>query len=141
MKKILLALTLLCLSVGAFAQSDSLVKVKPNYNLKFSVFPGHNYRIKIDGVLMPSSNRYEVGKGTHYVQIWAPNYKTFDTTIVVEDEKVLIHKELGETQRLIDYKENMAISKKHFRGKVGSSLGILFFWINDVCETQQGRRG
>lgn len=128
MKNVLLAILFLGVSFSLLAQKQDTTKKKiPNYNLRFSVFPGHNYRIKIDGVLMPPHNQYEVTKGAHKVSIWSPNYTQCDTTIVVGEEKVIVRKRLKPTQALLEYKAGMEVIKRRSRVMVASSIGIGFF--------------
>lgn len=123
MKSILLTLTCICMLGVSFlhAQTDKT----RNYNLKFSVFPGHNYRIKIDGELKPATNLFEVANGEHHIQIWAPNYQVFDTTINVVSGRYLVQKVLEEAPALVQYQEKKAEHKKKKRVQLASSLGIV----------------
>lgn len=123
-KHVLLAILFIGLSLTLLSQDKKTPTKKHNYNLWFLVFPGHNYRVKIDGVLMPTNNKYKVAKGEHQISIWSPHYNSFDTTIVIDEKKVIIRKKLTPSLYFEEYTRNQRLLSQKSTVMSASALGI-----------------
>lgn len=123
MRIIFLLLFICTISFQGMAQIN--VKGKSPYNLKTMVFPGHNYRIKIDGELQPAVNLFTVPPGKHYIEIWAPHYKRFDTALYFSSKLTVLPVILDKSDELVAYEEAYEKSKKHLRATASSVGGFL----------------
>lgn len=115
------------------------VKGKSPYNLKTMVFPGHNYRVKIDGKLQPAVNLFTVPKGKHYIEIWAPNYERFDTALYFSSKLIVLPIILKKSRALLEYEEAMEKSKKSMRISAACFGGVII--ASGIAYYNYGRIG
>ena len=63
--------------------------------LKFTINPGHEYQVKVNGDTIWSDRFIELPVGEHQIEVWSPGYLPFDTTINVSaDQTIEVFKEL-----------------------------------------------
>lgn len=87
--------------------------------------PSEYYRIKIDGVLKPVGSKFSITPGSHLVNIWAPNYQVFDSTITVSKEKTVLRIQLSETPELIKYQNYLEKKSELNARATASGVGII----------------
>ena len=121
----LFILLLVLFSFPNLGFSQISVKGKQPFNLKTMVFPGHNYRIKIDGELQPAVNLFTVSKGKHYIEIWAPHYKQFDTALYFSSKLTVLPVILKKSNELEQLEDALKKSKYHLRSTAASIGGVV----------------
>lgn len=95
-----MALVLLFIGV---TKAQLTIKEEIPFNLKTVVYPGDQYRVKIDGELQEVSNVFKLSRGKHHIEIWAPHFERFDTTMWFSSKMQVLTVVLEKTQQLKNF--------------------------------------
>ena len=83
-------------------ESDSMT-------VRFFVKPGDQYRVRVDGQVMPQINQFRLLQGKHKIEIWAPGYNKQTLHITAYSDTVYtITKKLTHTSEYLAYEASQS---------------------------------
>lgn len=102
--RLTISITLITLAQFAVSQTGTV---------RFSINPGHNFEVKIDGDTIVTARTLELTTGRHELSIWAPTYDVLDTAVTIKAgvEKSIIF-ELERSSEWLEWDQDYRESRK-----------------------------